>query len=137
MNKADRIFSWAFGIVCLLFLLLGFIDSISMKLFPNTSNTSHMFPCETMYREEARSVRTALIEYLTAQKPLPKLDKLVAEQLYTLPQDRKYESPYRSPVKMQHMRVKLIVGKEIIKGEWKDGKCISHPDLHTPPLPST
>ena len=117
MHKADRIFSWAFGIVCLLFLLLGFIDTISMKLFPNTSNTSHMFPCETMYREEVRRIKTAVVQYAGTGKPVPTLDTLVADGMYTLPQDRKYKSPYRSTVKMQNMRVKLIISNEPYKLE--------------------
>ena len=65
------------------------------------------YTCEMVYRGESNGIIRAIKEYSKTGKLIPTLDELVAEGLYTLPQNKELiREDY--PINPHDLRVKLI-----------------------------
>ncbi len=99
--------------------------------------------CEKVYWWEVRLIDEALKACALADKPFPTLDELVAQGLYTLPQDRK-EWGGSYPIDPRDLRVKLYsiyhphiaYARRVIvtstKGACKNGNTLVASSLNSP-----
>ena len=109
VSPAEKYDFWPFSIrlVVILLLLILIIQTIQSMPSGYIPFSKRHYTCEALYSREARIVGGALIEYVRADKPFPTLDEMVADGLYTLPQDRELRAGNYA-IDPRDLRVKLI-----------------------------